>query len=62
MPKLRTGMNNVGPCTAIVMLNLWYEGKLDFTLIELRQLIKVISLFLEQLEEAREYREPEKRR
>lgn len=62
MPEVRTGITQVGPCTAIQLLALWQEGKLTFTLIELRQLVKVVSIFLEQLEESRETLEPKRRR
>lgn len=48
-------MNNyrIGPITAATLLELWATGKIDFTLIELRQLIKILSQFLEELEELR---------
>lgn len=50
--ETRTGLD-VGPITAITLLSLWAEGKLDFTLMELRSLIKIVSEFLEELEEVR---------
>lgn len=50
---VRIGMKAVGPHTACVLLGLWAEGKLDFTLMEYRYLVKVLSHFLEELEEVR---------
>lgn len=53
MPEVRTGMDKVGPMTAITLLELWASGHLDMTLIELRGLVKIVSNFLEELEEIR---------
>lgn len=53
MPEIRTGMQNVGPMTAITLLELWSTGTIDMTLIELRGLVKIVSNFLEELEEVR---------
>lgn len=43
----------IGPTTAATLLELWATGKLDFTLMELRALIKILSEFLEEVEEVR---------
>lgn len=46
-------MKGVGPHTACVLLGLWAEAKMEFTLEEFRYLVKVLSLFLEEVEEIR---------
>lgn len=50
---LNIGMKAVGPHTAVVLLDLWETGKIELTIEEYRHLVKVLSLFLEALEEAR---------
>lgn len=53
MAEVRTGLKNVGPMTAITLLELWASGNIDMTLLELRGLVKIVSCFLEELEEVR---------
>lgn len=53
MAECRTGMRNVGPMTAITLMELWASGHIDMTLIELRHLVKVVANFLEEVEELR---------
>lgn len=48
----RTGMQ-VGPHTACVLLGLWAEGHFALSLEEFRRLVKIVSNFLEELEEIR---------
>lgn len=51
--ETRTGMKDVGPHTACVLLGLWAEGQMSISLTEFRALVKVVSNFLEELEEVR---------
>lgn len=51
--EVRIGMKAVGPHTACTLLGLWSEGKIDLTLLEFRHLVKILSGFLEELEEIR---------
>jgi len=51
--EVRVGLAQVGPHTACTILGLWSEGKLDLSLREFRHLVKVLSMFLEELEEIR---------
>lgn len=51
--EARTGLENVGPHTACVLLGLWAEGQMSLSLLEFRKLVKVVSEFLEELEEVR---------
>lgn len=61
MAEVRTGIKNVGPMTAITLLELWASGSIDMTLIELRGLVKIVSNFLEELEEVRSERHLKRR-
>lgn len=46
-------LRGVGPHTACVLLSLWAEGKMVFSLIEFRYLVIILSQFLEDLEDIR---------
>lgn len=50
---LRFGLKYVGPHTACTLLGLWSEGSMSLSLQEFRSLVKIISNFLEELEEVR---------
>lgn len=51
--ETRTGMKNVGPHTACVLLGLWAEGQMSLSLEEYRMLVKRLASFLEELEDVR---------
>lgn len=51
--SVRVGLSNCGPHTACCLLGLWSEGKTELTLREYRMLVKILSMFLEELEEVR---------
>lgn len=51
--ETRTGLGDVGPHTACVLLGLWAEGHFALSLMEFRKLVKVVAHFLEELEEIR---------
>lgn len=59
--ECRTGLDNVGPHTACVLLGLWAEGRMSLSLTEFRRLVKRVSEFLEELEEVRSTRSDLKR-
>lgn len=46
-------LRGVGPHSACVLLGLWAEGKMTFSLVEYRYLVIILSNFLEELEDIR---------
>lgn len=51
--NVKTGMRNVGPHTACVLLELWSQGQVVLSLEEFRHLVKIIGNFLEEVEDIR---------